>query len=110
MLNKKIKDKTARVGVVGLGYVGLPLAIEFVKSGYKVIGLDIDENKVDSINNGINYIKDVNDEILNSAVNNNSLSATSDFSSVKNLDTISICVPTPLKKQKNPDVLPPRRF
>tara|TARA_Y100001970_G_C14244371_1_gene867043 strand:+ start:779 stop:2083 length:1305 start_codon:yes stop_codon:yes gene_type:complete len=104
MLNKKIKDKTARVGVVGLGYVGLPLAIEFVKSGYKVVGLDIDENKVDSINNGINYIKDVNDEILNSAVKNNSLSATSDFSSVKNLDTISICVPTPLKKQKNPDI------
>ena len=63
-LNKKIKDKTAKIGVVGLGYVGLPLAIEFVKSGYNVVGIDIDKNKVDSINNGTNYIKDVDDGIL----------------------------------------------
>tara|TARA_B100000579_G_C22836484_1_gene859102 strand:- start:179 stop:1486 length:1308 start_codon:yes stop_codon:yes gene_type:complete len=103
-LNKKIKDKSAKIGVIGLGYVGLPLAIEFVKSGYKVIGIDIDKNKVDSINNGENYIKDVNDKILKSAIEKNNLIASSDFSLVKNLDSISICVPTPLKKQKNPDI------
>ena len=103
-IDEKIKNKTAKIGVIGLGYVGLPLAIEFMSAGYRVTGIDIDENKVNSINNGENYIKDVDDEILKSAVDKNNLSATNDFSLVKSLDSISICVPTPLKKQKNPDI------
>ena len=103
-LNDIIKKKTARVGVIGLGYVGLPLAMEFTKSGFKVFGLDISEEKVSSINSGVNYIQDINDDELKEAVNNNKLSASSDFSLVKDLDTISICVPTPLKNEKNPDV------
>ena len=103
-LDDIIKKKTARVGVIGLGYVGLPLAMEFVKSGFKVCGLDISEEKVSSINSGVNYIQDIGDDELKEAVSNNKLSASSDFSLVKDLDTISICVPTPLKNEKNPDV------
>ena len=63
-LNKKIKDKTAKIGVIGLGYVGLPLAIEFVQAGFNVLGIDIDEHKIKMINNGQNYIRDVDDSIL----------------------------------------------
>ena len=104
VINKKIKDKNAKIGVIGLGYVGLPLAIEFIQAGFNVVGIDIDENKINSINNGENYIKDVDDNILIKAVKENKFSASSDFSIVKNLDSISICVPTPLNKQKNPDI------
>ena len=85
-LNKKIKDRTAKVGVIGLGYVGLPLAIEFVRAGFNVFGIDIDENKINLIKQGKNYIKDVNDETLQKAVNENKLIAVSDFSIVKNMD------------------------
>lgn len=100
----KINNKSARVGVIGLGYVGLPLAIEFVNAGYEVIGIDTDEKKVDSINSGINYIKDVKESSLKNAVDKNLLKATKSFREVKNLDAISICVPTPLNKEKNPDI------
>jgi len=103
-LKKKIEDKTASIGVIGLGYVGLPLAIEFVSAGYKVIGIDIDKNKVDSINSGNNYINDVDDDILKNSVNQKLLKATRNFNVVKHLDAISICVPTPLNKQKDPDI------
>ena len=101
---KKINDKSAKIGVIGLGYVGLPLAIEFVNAGYKTIGIDIDKTKVDFINSGKNYIKDVSDSILKDAVNNSLFKASSDFSIVKHLDALSICVPTPLNKEKNPDI------
>ena len=100
----KINDKSAKVGVIGLGYVGLPLAIEFTNAGYKVTGIDVDNKKVKSINSGNNYIKDVDDTTLKNAVKNELLSSTSDFSEVRNLDAISICVPTPLNKEKNPDI------
>ena len=100
----KINDKSAKVGVIGLGYVGLPLAIEFINAGYKVLGIDIDQKKVNLINSGSNYIKDVKDDILKNAVENKLLTASTDFSNVKNLDAISICVPTPLNKEKNPDI------
>jgi len=103
-LIEKINDKSAKIGVIGLGYVGLPLAIEFVKAGYKVIGIDVNIIKVNSINSGKNYIKDVNDEEFNNAVKQQQLIATSDFSVVSDLDAISICVPTPLNKEKNPDI------
>ena len=104
LLNKKIKNKNAKIGVIGLGYVGLPLAIEFVQAGYNVLGIDIDQNKIDSINKGKNYIDDIENGILETAVNKNNLIATTDFSLIKELDSISICVPTPLNKQKDPDI------
>ncbi len=103
-LIEKIDTRSAKVGIIGLGYVGLPLAMEFVKAGYKVTGIDIDENKINSINNGENYINDVHDKNLKNAVKKGLLKGTNDFSVVKNFDTISICVPTPLNKEKNPDI------
>ena len=103
-INKKIQNKTAKIGVIGLGYVGLPLAIEFVEAGLNVIGIDIDENKINLINSGKNYIRDVNSDQLKKAVEENKLSATTDFSIGQNLDSISIWVPTPLNKQKDPDI------
>ena len=100
----KINNKSAKIGVIGLGYVGLPLAIEFTNAGYEVTGIDVDEKKVDYINSGKNYIKDVDDTKLKNAVKKNLFRATTDFSKVKDLDSISICVPTPLNKEKNPDI------
>jgi UDP-N-acetyl-D-glucosamine dehydrogenase len=103
-LIEKIDNRSARIGVIGLGYVGLPLAMEFANAGYKVTGIDIDQNKINSLNDGKNYIKDVNDESLKNAVEKGLLKGTTDFSIVKELDTISICVPTPLNKEKNPNI------
>ena len=103
-LIKKIQTRDAKIGVIGLGYVGLPLAIEFVQAGFKVLGIDIDKNKIELINNGENYIKDIDDDILKNAIEDNSLKATDDFSLLKDMDSISICVPTPLNKQKDPDI------
>ena len=100
----KINDKSAKIGVIGLGYVGLPLAIEFTNAGYNVTGIDIDESKIDLINSGKNYIKDVDDLVLRKAVEKKLLKSTLDFSEVSNLDALSICVPTPLNKEKNPDI------
>jgi UDP-N-acetyl-D-glucosamine dehydrogenase len=103
-LTEKIDNRSAKVGVIGLGYVGLPLAMEFVNAGYKVSGIDIDQNKINSLNDGKNYINDVNDENLKNAVKKGLLKGTTDYSTVKKLDAISICVPTPLNKEKNPDI------
>ena len=75
----KINDKSAKVGVIGLGYVGLPLAIEFTNAGYEVMGIDIDKNKVNSINSGKNYIKDVKNDVLKNAVNKKLLTASTNF-------------------------------
>ena len=100
----KINDKSAKIGVIGLGYVGLPLAIEFTNAGYKVTGIDVDQKKVGLINLGQNYISDVKDSLLKKAVDKKLLKATTDFNMVKKLDAISICVPTPLNKEKNPDI------
>jgi len=103
-LIEKIDNRSAKIGVIGLGYVGLPLAMEFVNAGYKVSGIDIDQNKINSLNDGKNYINDVNDENLKNAVKKGLLKGTTDYSTVKKLDAISICVPTPLNKEKNPDI------
>ena len=103
-LIEKINDKSAKIGVIGLGYVGLPLAIEFTNAGYQVLGIDIDIKKINNINSGINYIKDVKSSLIKKAVRENLLSATTDFRKVKDLDAVSICVPTPLNKEKNPDI------
>jgi len=103
-LLKKIQDKTAVVAVIGLGYVGLPLAVEKAKAGYKTIGFDIQEKRVNMVNEGKNYIGDVVDAELTELVNNGMLSATTDYSIVKEADFIAICVPTPLDEYKQPDI------
>ena len=103
-LKEKILDKKAVVGVVGLGYVGLPLAVEYAKSGYKVIGIDLDEKKVKSINSCISYIPDVSTQELREVVKNGRLKATKDYRAVAQLDAVIICVPTPLRKTKEPDI------
>jgi UDP-N-acetyl-D-glucosamine dehydrogenase len=103
-LLNKIKNKTAVLGVIGLGYVGLPLAVEKAKARYKTIGFDMQEKKVHMVNEGQNYIKDITDSDLKEVVNKGLLQATTDFSFVKNVDTICICVPTPLDIYQQPDL------
>lgn len=100
----KIKKRQITVGVVGLGYVGLPLAVEKAKAGFKTIGFDIQKEKVDMVNSGHNYIGDVIDDDLESLVNEGILSATTDFSFIRDVDFIAICVPTPLDCHQQPDI------
>lgn len=101
---KKIRDKSMRVGVVGLGYVGLPLAVEKAKAGFRTIGFDVQKEKIEMVNQGHNYIGDVVDHDLADLVKAGMLSATTDFSFVKDVDFIAICVPTPLDKHQEPDI------
>ncbi|MFC1528086.1 NAD(P)-binding domain-containing protein, partial [Candidatus Neomarinimicrobiota bacterium] len=103
-LQSKINDKTAVIGIIGLGYVGLPLAVEFANNGFKVIGIDVNKARVDQLNMGDNYIGDVSDDNLKQLVTSKILSATTDFMALANIDAILICVPTPLNKLKDPDV------
>lgn len=100
----KISEHKLTVGVVGLGYVGLPLAVEKAKAGFKTIGFDVQEGKVNLVNEGHNYIGDVVDSDLKKLVEAGMLSATTDFSFVKDVDFIAICVPTPLDKHQQPDI------
>ncbi|MFC3039863.1 nucleotide sugar dehydrogenase [Virgibacillus xinjiangensis] len=102
-LIEKLENKTAVIGVVGLGYVGLPLAVEKAKAGYKVIGFDIQQEKVEEVNQGINYIGDVVDDELRDIVNNKQLKATTDYSLIEEIDAVAICVPTPLDIYKQPN-------
>lgn len=103
-LLEKIKNKSLTMGVVGLGYVGLPLAVEKAKAGYKTIGFDVQKEKVDQVNRGENYIGDVVNEDLQEIVESGYLKATSDFSFVADVDFIAICVPTPLDRYQQPNV------
>ncbi|MEG0577522.1 MAG: nucleotide sugar dehydrogenase [Bacilli bacterium] len=103
-LLNKIKNKEIVVGVVGLGYVGLPLAVEKAKAGFKTIGFDVQDEKVNLVNEGHNYIGDVVDNDLSKLVESGMLSATTDFSFVKDVDFIAICVPTPLDIHQEPDI------
>jgi UDP-N-acetyl-D-glucosamine dehydrogenase len=103
-LQAKIENRTAKVGIVGLGYVGLPLAVEFAKAGFSVTGIDLLESKVRAINHGESYIQDISTEVLRPLVESNKLAATTDFSVIRGLDTINIAVPTPLRKTKDPDM------
>ena len=104
LLAEKIRSRRARVGVVGLGYVGLPLAVEFAAAGFTVTGIDISEEKVRSVNAGDSYVGDIPSATLAPLVESGRLRATTDFSAVLDLDTINICVPTPLRKTKDPDM------
>jgi UDP-N-acetyl-D-glucosamine dehydrogenase len=103
-LKDKIRNRSARVGVIGLGYVGLPLAVEFAKSGFDVTGFDVDESKVEQINAGRSYILDVKTEDVKSTVNAGRLRATASMSQLSEMDVVDICVPTPLRKTKDPDL------
>lgn len=103
-LLKKIENREIVVGVVGLGYVGLPLAVEKAKAGFKTIGFDVQKSKVDSVNAGHNYIGDVVDSDLEKLVKEGQFLATTDFSFVKDVDFIAICVPTPLDRHQEPDI------
>lgn len=103
-LLEKIKNKEIVVGVVGLGYVGLPLAVEKAKAGFKTIGFDVQKHKVEMVNAGKNYIGDVVDDDLKEIVQKGMLSATNDFSFIENVDFVAICVPTPLDMYQQPDI------
>lgn len=103
-LLKKIENREIIVGVVGLGYVGLPLAVEKAKAGFKTIGFDVQKEKVDMVNSGHNYIGDVVDDDLKRIVEDGMLTATTDFSFVRDVDFIAICVPTPLDTHQQPDI------
>ncbi len=103
-LLRRIRHADIRAGVIGLGYVGLPLAVELARAGYSVVGLDVDERKVEAIERGTSYIPDVQDAQLADLVAADRLHATNDFAALQGLDTVNICVPTPLRKTKDPDV------
>lgn len=103
-LRQRISKKTARVGVLGLGYVGLPLSVEFARAGFEVVGIDVQQSKVDQFNSGQSYVKDVEDDVFGPLVKSGKLRATADYSIIQELDTIDICVPTPLRKTKDPDM------
>jgi UDP-N-acetyl-D-glucosamine dehydrogenase len=104
ILEEKIRNRKAKVGIVGLGYVGLPLAVEFVKAGFEVIGIDLSESKVAKVNAGESYIADIPEGVFEPLVKSGKLRATTDFSVITELDTVNICVPTPLRKTKDPDM------
>lgn len=103
-LGKKIREKTARIGIVGLGYVGLPLAVAFAKEGFQVTGIEQDSSKIRAINSGQNYIGDIDNSDLKALVKSKKLRATDDYEGLNHTDTICICVPTPLDKNKQPDI------
>jgi UDP-N-acetyl-D-glucosamine dehydrogenase len=104
LLAGKIRTRAAHVGVVGLGYVGLPLAVEYAEAGYKVTGIDLSETKAARVNAGDSYVGDVPSSVLAPLVEKGLLRATTDFSAIRDVDTINICVPTPLRKTKDPDM------
>ena len=103
-LQQKLEDRSARLGVIGLGYVGLPLAVEFAKAGFHVIGVDVDAGKVEKLGRGESYVGDVSDEDLATALANGRFVATTDPKALAEVDTVNICVPTPLSKTRDPDM------
>jgi UDP-N-acetyl-D-glucosamine dehydrogenase len=103
-LIRKLKDKQARIAVLGLGYVGLPLAVVFGEAGFQVTGIDLDARKVEALNKGVSYIPDVPTEAVTALMKSGHLTATTDFAILKEIDAVSICVPTPLRKTGDPDM------
>jgi UDP-N-acetyl-D-glucosamine dehydrogenase len=104
LLKEKLQSREARLGVIGLGYVGLPLSVEFARSGFRVTGMDTDPEKIERLNKGESYIQDVPDEWVRDALETGAFEATTDFSVLAALDAVDICVPTPLRKTKDPDI------
>src|SRR5215467_13582218 len=103
-LRRKIESRHAHAGVVGLGYVGLPLAVELAHGGFRVTGIDVQASKAEAVNRGESYVQDVPTSVLKPLVEAGKIRATTDFAAVAQLDTINICVPTPLRKTKDPDM------
>src|SRR5579859_5617811 len=103
-LLSQLDDRTARIGIIGLGYVGLPLAVAFAEVGFEVIGLDVSREKVERLNGGESYIPDITTAQLAPLVKAGKLRATTSYDDLKNVDAVSICVPTPLRKTKDPDM------
>ena len=103
-LIEKIERREARLAVIGMGYVGLPLAVEFASGGIVTVGIDLSEEKVAGVNEGRSYIADVGDGLLGELVGSGKIRATTDFSALAEVDCVCICVPTPLSKTKDPDI------
>src|SRR2546428_10513226 len=103
-LLEKISRRTLRVAVIGLGYVGLPLATTFAEAGFHVTGIDIDQQKVDQANRGESYIPDISSNTLRALIDAERLHFTSDYAVLEDIDAINICVPTPLRKTRDPDI------
>lgn len=101
---ERIQNREARLGVIGLGYVGLPLLVEFARAGFHAVGIDVDARKVEGVRSGRSYIGDVKSEELARLVGDGFIEATDDFSALEDLDTVNICVPTPLRKTRDPDI------
>ena len=104
LLIAKLSDKSLTMGVIGMGYVGLPLAVTMAKAGFRTYGFDLQESKVNRINRGENYIGDVTDEELRRVVTDGVFQATTDFSLLRQVDFVAICVPTPLDTHQQPDI------
>jgi len=103
-LLQKIENRQAKVAVIGMGYVGLPLMVAFAEAGFSVVGVDVDRQKVEKLNRGESYIEDVTDEALRPLIQKGLIQASADYTAVREVDAISICVPTPLRKTKDPDI------
>src|SRR5687767_11148570 len=103
-LNRAIEAKEARIGVIGLGYVGLPLALAFTDRGFRVLGFDVDQRKVEQLNRGASYIPHMDAQRIRSSVESGHLAATEDFDRLAEVDVIVICVPTPLDVHHEPDM------
>ncbi|MYH08382.1 MAG: UDP-N-acetyl-D-glucosamine dehydrogenase, partial [Rhodothermaceae bacterium] len=103
-LKERIESRDLTIAVIGLGYVGLPLATAFAEVGFRVVGIDVDEKKVRLVNRGVSYIEDMDSERLRSVVDQGRLRATSHFDTLDTCDAVSICVPTPLRKTGAPDI------
>ena len=103
-LLQKINSRQAVIGIVGMGYVGLPLAVAFAQEGFTIIGIDVNAEKVAMLNQGHSYVEDVPDNVLEPLAANGRLRATTDYAELAHVDAISICVPTPLRKTKDPDI------
>jgi UDP-N-acetyl-D-glucosamine dehydrogenase len=108
-LDQRIRDKSARLAVIGIGYVGLPLAVAFAEAGYHVTGIDLDPHKVESINHGLSYIPDVSSESVRAMCEQDRLGAATDFAALRKADVIFICVPTPFDRMKAPDLTAVKR-
>jgi UDP-N-acetyl-D-glucosamine dehydrogenase len=103
-LRAKFQQRNATAAVIGLGYVGLPLALEIASAGFNVVGIDLDQSKIDKLQDGTSYIGDVSEKTLTSAIQTGRFTSTSDFSVLRQVDAVSICVPTPLSKSRDPDI------